>query len=287
MTSTKKILFSFYIKFSKFRFEPEYFRVGFFGLGFPLFQRNRMFVYKGNDFEKLGDFIQRISNEYPKAEILTKSIPPDPELLQSNKQYIQIVTVKPIATLPPELEAKQEINDKVCTYYLTNKVDTFLYDRPLVKDPVDKENEFKSLWCERTILKIEHKLPSILRLFEVIDQKVYELSPVENACDTIENMNKELKKLIISYNQEPTKQLTTLTMRLQGTIDASVNGGLKRYQEAFFNPDYIETHINYYQHIKRLKKLIFNQITLLETGLTVHQRLVSSSLLPLHERLVF
>ena len=236
------------------------------------------------DFEKLGDFIQRISSEYPQAEILTK--PPEPEMLQSNKQYIQIVTVKPIAELPNELEVKQEINDKVCAYYLTNKVDTFLYDRPLMKDVIDKDNEFKNLWSERTILKIERKLPSILRWFEVIDRKSYQLTPVENACDIIENMNKELKKLIISYNYDSTKQLTPLTMRLQGTIDASVNGGLRMYTEAFFNPDYIETHVNYYQHIKRLKKLIFNQINLLDTGLILHERSVPGSLLPLHEMLV-
>lgn len=245
-----------------------------------------MFVYKGNDFEKIGDFIQRMSAEYPKAEILTKSNLPDAEILQSNKQYIQICTVKPIAELPPELESKQDLNDKVCTYYMTNKVDTFLCDRPLVKDPVDNDNEFKSLWCERTILKIEHQLPGILRWFEVVDRKVYQLTPVENACDTIENMNKELKKLIISYNYDPNKQLTNLTMRLQGTIDASVNGGVRKYQEAFFDPNYIESHVSYYQHIKRLKKLILNQIGLLETGLMLHQKLVPTSLVPLHEVLV-
>lgn len=249
-----------------------------------------MFVYKGNDFEKIGDFIQRISAEYPKAEILTKSNLPDAEIVQSNKQYIQIVTVKPIAELPPELDSKQDLNEKVCekvsNYYLTNKVDTFLCDRPLMKDAVDKDNEFKSLWCERTILKIEHQLPGILRWFEVVDCKVKQLTPVENACDTIENMNKELKKLIISYNYDPNKQLTNLTMRLQGTIDASVNGGVRKYQEAFFDPNYIESHVSYYQYIKRLKKLILNQISLLETGLVLHQKLVPTSLVPLHEVLV-
>ena len=156
------------------RFEPEYFRVGFFGIAFPLFLRNRMFVYKGNDFEKIGDFINRIKNEYPKAEIITGGNPIDEEFMKSNKMRIQIVTVKPIPDLPSDLEYQQELNEKVCAYYLTNKIDTFLYDRPIVKqesDTDDKDNEFKSLWCERTILKIEKKLPDILRWFEVIDRK--------------------------------------------------------------------------------------------------------------------
>lgn len=65
-----------------------------------------------------------------------------------------------------------------------------------------------------------------------------------------------------------------------------MNGGLRKYQEAFFSPTYIESHSNYYINIKRLKKLIFNQINLLENGLAVHKRLVPASLLPLHDLLV-
>lgn len=213
------------------RFEPEYFRVGFFGLNFPMFLRNRMFVYKGNDFEKIGDFIQRISNEYPSAQIMTGGNPIDQEVLKSNTQCIQIVTVKPVPELSPELEAQQELNEKVCAYYLTNKVDTFLYDRAIVKQdpkdgPVDKDNEFKSLWCERTVLKIEKKLPGILRWAEVIDRKVYQLTPVEAACDTIQNSVNELKKLIKSYAYEPNKQLTPLTMRLQGKLSIFLSSNI-------------------------------------------------------------
>lgn len=38
---------------------------------------------------------------------------------------------------------------------------TFQLDRPMHKGPVDKENEFKSLWLERTLMTISSPLPGI------------------------------------------------------------------------------------------------------------------------------
>lgn len=271
---------------SQFRLEPEYFRVAFYGQGFPLFLRNRMFVYKGTEYEKICDFTQKLQAEFPTAEILMKNNPPDQEMLTGPTQYIQVCTVKPIPELPAELEAHNNLNEKISEYYMMNQVRKFTFDRPIQKDPIDRENEFKSLWIERTTLTISKKLPGILRSFEVCDRQTLELSPVEHACDVIETMSKELKKLIVSYSIDPSKQLTPLTMRLQGVIEAAVNGGLSKYQEAFFDPKYIETNVNYYPHIKRLKRLIFNQISILEGGLSVHKRLVPSSLQPLHSLLV-
>lgn len=75
-------------------------------------------------------------------------------------------------------------------------------------------------------------------------------------------------------------------MKLQGTVDASVNGGIKKYQEAFFDKAYIKNHNDYLSAIKNLKKLIFEQIVLLENGLEVHKKLAPSQLMPLHELLV-
>jgi hypothetical protein len=271
---------------TQFRLEPEYFRVVFYGLGFPPFLRNKLFVYKGHEYEKIGDFIQRLRDEFPEAEIMMKNNPPDDDILQSSAQYIQVCTVKPIPEISPEFESQQNLNEKILDYYLLNQVRKFTFDRPLPKDPVDKENEFKSLWIERTNLITVKRLPSILRSAEVIERQVIELSPVEHACDVIETMSKELKKLIVPYSVDPSRQLTPLTMRLQGVIEAAVNGGLSKYQEAFFDPKYIENNMNYYSHIKRLKKLIFTQIHILEGGLSVHKRLVPASLQPLHALLV-
>ncbi|XP_028157051.1 dedicator of cytokinesis protein 3-like [Ostrinia furnacalis] len=120
--------------------EPEYFRVGFYGKGCPLFVRNKQFVYRGQDYERIGAFTQRLQAEYVSAHILMRNTPPDESIIASDTQYIQICNVKPVAkrrTWP------NGAPDQLKRFYGTNDVDTFLCDRPLHKPPIDKDNEFK------------------------------------------------------------------------------------------------------------------------------------------------
>lgn len=81
----------------KARAEPEYFRVGYFGRGFPQFLQNRVFVYRGKEYERLADFNSRILNEFPRAELLNKLTPPNDDIMESDKQckYFQLTFLFP------------------------------------------------------------------------------------------------------------------------------------------------------------------------------------------------
>lgn len=70
------------------RLEPEYFRVGYYGKGFPQFLQNNVLIYRGKEYERLADFNSRILNEFPKAELLNKLTPPGPDITESDKQCI-------------------------------------------------------------------------------------------------------------------------------------------------------------------------------------------------------
>ena len=70
----------------KVRSEPEYFRVGYYGKGFPPFLQNKVFVYRGKDYERISEFSNRIMNEYPNAQSLNKLTPPGKDIEQSNGQ---------------------------------------------------------------------------------------------------------------------------------------------------------------------------------------------------------
>lgn len=50
------------------RAEPEYFRVGFYG-GFPPFLKNKVFIFRGHEYEKLSDFNARMSTQFPNAKV--------------------------------------------------------------------------------------------------------------------------------------------------------------------------------------------------------------------------
>ena len=49
-------------------------------------------------------------------------------------------------------------------------------------------------------------------------------------------------------------------MTLQGTIDAAVNGGIAKYQDAFFKSEYLTTYPEFTEHVHLLKCLIAEQV---------------------------
>ncbi len=50
------------------RAESEYFRVGFYG-GFPPFLKNKVFIFRGQEYEKLSDFNNRITAQFTNAKV--------------------------------------------------------------------------------------------------------------------------------------------------------------------------------------------------------------------------
>ncbi|XP_058454302.1 dedicator of cytokinesis protein 3 isoform X2 [Malaya genurostris] len=268
--------------------EPEYFRVGYYGTGFPSFVRNKQFIYRGLEYERIGAFIQRLQIEFPAAQILDKKhYPPDSSILNSPEQRFHVVNVRPISDPSHLKSAKVTVPEKISKYYEVNDVTKFQYDRPVHKGVVDKENEFKSLWIERTIYDTAQPLPGILRWFEVTNASIHELTPVEFACETVANVNKELSDLIVQYRLEPKRNLNPFTMRLQGSVDANVNGGFNKYQDAFFTERFSKSPEGRDQsiYVQRLKRLIFEQMQILRQALELHRSLASDEVLPLHNRL--
>ncbi|KAG7153404.1 Dedicator of cytokinesis protein 3-like, partial [Homarus americanus] len=243
----------------------RYFRVGFYGLGLPLFVRNKLFIYRGLEYEQIGAFTQRIQTEFPQAKMLSHNTPPDDTIRSSDGQYIQICAVNTLSEPNPMFDGV-EVDERILKYYSNNQVRRFVYDRPTYRGPADKDNEFKNLWIERITYTTEFELPGILKWFEVVDQKVDQLCPPQYACET--------------DNIQP------FTMRLQGTIDAAVNGGVAKYQDAFFGPDYLVVYPENADHVNRLKVLLSDQTMILEGALDLHGKIAHSVNQPLHRRLV-
>lgn len=114
-----------------------------------------------------------------------------------------------------------------------------------------------------------------------------ELTPVEFACETMCNVEKELQDLIVQYKAEPNRNINPFSMRLQGIIDANVMGGISKYQEAFFTEQFARSADgNQHSHVHRLKCLILDQVLVLETALELHGQLAPVGVQPLHSRLL-
>ncbi|XP_041966615.1 dedicator of cytokinesis protein 4 isoform X2 [Alosa sapidissima] len=267
------------------RLEPEFFRIGFYGKKFPFFLRNKEFVCRGNDYERLEAFQQRMLSEFPHAIAMQHANPPEQTILQAEAQYLQIYAVSPVPEGQDVLQ-RDGVPNNIKSFYKVNHIWKFRYDRPFHKGTKDKENEFKSLWVERTTLTLAQSLPGISRWFEVDKRDLVEMSPLENATEVIENKNLQLRTLIAQCQTRQMQNSNPLTMCLNGVIDAAVNGGLARYQEAFFAKDYIANHPQDGDKITRLRELMFEQAHILEYGLAVHEKYVSLDMRPLHKKLV-
>nr|XP_034984231.1 dedicator of cytokinesis protein 4 isoform X3 [Zootoca vivipara] len=153
------------------RLEPEFFRVGFYGKKFPFFLRNKEFVCRGHDYERLEAFQQRMLNEFPHAIAMQHANQPDETIFQAEAQYLQIYAVTPIPESQEVLQ-REGIPDNIKSFYKVNHIWRFRYDRPFHKGTKDKDNEFKSLWVERTTLILVQSLPGISRWFEVEKREV-------------------------------------------------------------------------------------------------------------------
>ncbi|CAG8566604.1 19239_t:CDS:2, partial [Racocetra fulgida] len=252
------------------RYFSEYFRVGFYGRGFPASLQNRQFIYRGYEWEKIGAFCERMQNKHPQAQLLKYNSTPTDEILHGDGQFLQVTAVTP----EPDREAsifKGNVPSAIRSYYEHNSINTFSFSRPVNKNPdgVKSTNEFLDLWTEKTILVSEDHFPTVLRRSEVVQVTMIEVSPIENAVAAMKAKNRELIALEAKYNAyltaaKPVDKINTnpLSMSLNGAVDAPVNGGVPMYKKAFFSSDFLASNPDKETFVNSLKEAIEEQTTI-------------------------
>ncbi|XP_068596608.1 dedicator of cytokinesis protein 2 [Brachionichthys hirsutus] len=264
--------------------KPDYFAVGYYGQSYPPFLRNKVFIHRGKEYERREEFQNQLMSQFPSAVRLNITTMPGDEIRNSPLQYIQCFTVKPVLEIPPRLNNKP-VPDQIINFYKSNYVQRFHYSRPVRKGPVDPNNEFASMWIERTTFTTVYKLPGILRWFEATDMKHTTLSPLENAIETMESTNEKILTMINQYQTDWSLPINPLSMLLNGIVDPAVMGGFAKYEKAFFTEEYSQQHHEDEDKLLRLKDLIAWQIPLLGGGISLHGKRVTDDLRPFHERM--
>uniref|UniRef100_A0A671YVV5 Dedicator of cytokinesis 1 n=1 Tax=Sparus aurata TaxID=8175 RepID=A0A671YVV5_SPAAU len=237
--------------------KPDYFAVGYYGMGFPSFLRNKMFIYRGKEYERREDFEARLLTQFPNAEKMKTTTPPSEDTKSSSGQYIQCFTVKPILDLPAKFQ------NKLCVTKVTQD----------------------NMWIERTTYATAYKLPGILRWFEVKSVSTEEISPLENAMETMQLTNEKISSMVQRHLNDPNLPINPLSMLLNGIVDPAVMGGFTNYEKAFFNDKYMQEHPEDLEKIEKLKDLIAWQIPHLAEGVRIHGEKVTEALRPFHDRL--
>ena len=140
---------------------PEYFRVAYYGKGFPSNLRNREHIYCGLQLERLQDFVQRMQSKFPNANLLKSTDPPGDDIRESQEQvpfrpkitflihathslthcvchmqYLQIFTVQAVHEDNPELV---RLPAKVAEFLQIQNAKRFVYKRPFSKSKEKKK----------------------------------------------------------------------------------------------------------------------------------------------------
>uniref|UniRef100_A0A8B9IBI2 Dedicator of cytokinesis 5 n=1 Tax=Anser brachyrhynchus TaxID=132585 RepID=A0A8B9IBI2_9AVES len=262
--------------------QPEYFAVGYYGQGFPSFLRNKIFIYRGKEYERREDFNLKLLTQFPSAEKMTSTAPPGEEIKSSPKQYVQCFIVKPVMNLPPNYKDKP-VPEQILNYYRANEVQQFTHSRPFRKGEKDPENEFATMWIERTTYTTAYSFPGILKWFEV--KQVTTISPLENAIETMELTNEKISNIVQQHVWDRSLPVHPLSMLLNGIVDPAVMGGYTNYEKAFFTEKYLQEHPEDQDKIELLKQLIALQMPLLAEGIRIHGEKLTEQLKPLHDRL--
>lgn len=192
----------------------------------------------------------------------------DDQKKMGEAQYIQIGSVKPRPEDKPEFVYNSGVAPEIKNFYTVNDVSTFQFDRSFHRGEKDPNNEFKTLCTERLVMHTNYTFPGILQWYEVIRTEQLTLSPVCTANEAVKSACKELQKEIDKTKKDSSiDAIKSLSMKLQGMISASVQGGIPKYQEAFFSPDYERLHPEERDRIRELKELLNEQVKLLDHGL--------------------
>uniref|UniRef100_A0A8D2NUU0 Dedicator of cytokinesis 5 n=1 Tax=Zosterops lateralis melanops TaxID=1220523 RepID=A0A8D2NUU0_ZOSLA len=247
--------------------QPEYFAVGYYGQGFPSFLRNKIFIYRGKEYERREDFNLKLLTQFPSAEKMTSTAPPAEEIKASPKQYVQCFIVKPVMNLPPNYKDKP-VPEQILNYYRANEVQQFTYSRPVRKGEKDPDNEFANMWIERTTYTTAYSFPGILKWFEVKQVTTEELSPLENAIETMEVTNERITNIVQQHTWDRSLPVHPLSMLLNGIVDPAVMGGYSNYEKAFFTEKYLQEHPEDQDKIELLKQQIAIQVWKWEKGIT-------------------
>jgi len=119
----------------------------------------------------------------------------------------------------------------------------------------------------------------------VVQSRVFTLSPLQTAIETMETTNRQMTELILAHQTDSQLPLHPLSMKLNGIVDAAVNGGIANYEKAFFSERYLQEHPEDQSLVDQLQELFAQQIPLIESAMVIHRSRVNEQMQPLQQRI--
>eukprot|EP00298_Acanthocystis_sp_HF-20_P018409 c21962_g3_i1.p1 GENE.c21962_g3_i1~~c21962_g3_i1.p1 ORF type:complete len:579 (-),score=201.11 c21962_g3_i1:66-1802(-) len=261
------------------RFFPTYFRVRFEGEIFGEEINGKEFIYRGAIEESLGAFMNRMKEAFVTATIIIDDRNEIKGLKNDSKEnFVFIRTVRPVVIQKNDIP----VQEKIATYRRSNDVNLFTYTVAKRKSTSKTDNEFRDLWNIKYFFKTESNFPSKIRCLRIIETNEEHINPILCAIENLKESYNSLKQSIQESSKKMDRSGDTagLGRYLSGIIDAGVNGGVKKYIDAFLNSKYEQEFPEFVSFIPELKKELISLAELIPSGLIEHERIRSELMEP-------
>ncbi|GAA5959558.1 hypothetical protein JCM3765_002370 [Sporobolomyces pararoseus] len=268
----------------------KYFRVAFYGQ-WPSSVAGKQFVYRAQPVESLAGFVDRMLNKYSSAQLLTIDSIPNDEIRFGATRYLQITSIVPELDQASPIFSNSNLPHYVRSYYQENEINTFSFTSPLSNDSSLKDPS--TIWTEKTVLICEESFPTILRRSEIVEIRLIEISPVENALQDVKMKERDFVDLERQYTAlcnnagDPRSvDSDTLSMALNDAVDPPVDRGVPQYRRIFLDPEFVATLPNaQLPIIRQLEAAIDSLVTTLARCLNLHASICPREMQPFHETL--
>jgi dedicator of cytokinesis protein 3 len=226
-----------------------YYHVAFYGSDFPVSLAGKRFVFRGCQFEGIGEFCDRILGSFKDSKLIKSSAMVDTQIALGKQKHIQIFNLQPIQIGQEahglldlkwnldvknrnmhdiDLEANRwiqkadlsnlQIQDSA--YLQNNETRAFTYTRPLRKG-TELENGFLKdiieVHLEKALILIEDTLPCESAFLPIKQIVAIEFSPIEIAISNVLKKTEELKSLeqMHKKSHEPPRAVEVINSLLE------------------------------------------------------------------------
>eukprot|EP01117_Protostelium_nocturnum_P015724 TRINITY_DN611_c0_g1_i2.p1 TRINITY_DN611_c0_g1~~TRINITY_DN611_c0_g1_i2.p1 ORF type:complete len:1956 (-),score=658.81 TRINITY_DN611_c0_g1_i2:97-5964(-) len=257
----------------------RYYRITFFGKAWANHIDNRSFIYKKKYKFTIGDIAQSIIKQLAhKTKLDTSNIVSlpnkevDPETLDSQKIYFQIVAVKPYFSA-------EDLASRSSLFAQNFNISKFLSEIPFMKgggkfneDDVGKQQKRKTIYhLERAFPYLNNRIP-IKHTEEII------LEPIECAIESMQERANQFRAEV--YATPPRKNV--LQALLTGTLATTVHAGPMKFCEVFLGEEQQE----YPEKLKdQLREVMGEVLLLAKVGLEINEGIIGPEQIPFHDML--
>lgn len=263
-----------------------YFEVSFRGADFPSELRGMDLIYRADPFTSTSDFAQSMQQQYPQAHVSNHSFSKSASILD---QFIQVKAVsiahKPSMEFGIDRNTLEFRHNWGIKFFKSSQIQR----NPQKSDLITPSNEFSQIWVTQFSYETKHPLPFLTKRQEIIKIASETFSPLQNAVIAIQEKNANIRDIIDATlsetSQGNTADVSPLSMVLNGVIDAAVQGGVKKYQEAFFESNYLRIIPEDLGLVEPFCSGLTLQIELLGEGLHLFDKICTETLRPLYHHL--